>query len=337
MNELIRHIEYLLVSNDCVVIPSLGAVLAHDMPARYDREQHTMLPPSRTFSFNASLDHNDGMLVTSVARSKSVSFEVARSIVGAEVDAMKRILASDGFLTLGAAGVLRMSAEGVMSFEPGRVSALSPRYMWLPSLELCPVTELARRRQLSLEDNQRVGHRPSPVRYIYRAARVAASLALLLALGFVLTTPIRFDKAQYASLGIENFSPAPSPSAEPDIVRHPGQSSAPVTLYLRAYDDASEQVDTAARAAYQRSRRATANVSQIRFDSSDRYYLIIASLASQADADDFVSFHKNQQLGILAKDGRYRVYAATGATLRDAQSAAAALSDRYPDVWVCRK
>ncbi|MDE6369013.1 MAG: hypothetical protein K2K94_07230, partial [Muribaculaceae bacterium] len=338
MNEIIRHIEFLLVTNDCVVIPGLGAVLAHSLPARYDQARTFLMPPSRTFSFNVSLTHNDGLLVSSVARSKSISFEAARNFVAGEVEAMKRKLSADGVLPLGEVGLLKMSDGSVLSFEPGRVSSLSPQYMWLPELELCPVTDLARRRSQAADSSQ-TERRATPVNYLYRAVRVAASFAILLALGFVLTTPIKFDKAQYASLGIENFTPAhnqASAQSSSSLMRRPGESTGVVKLYLRSYDDASEIADTAAHAAYIREHIAKSasaesniqpdNESALRFDANDRYYLIVASLPSEADADDYIAHSNNQQLGILAKDGRYRVYAATGANLREAQSAAETLA-----------
>ncbi|MDE7459239.1 MAG: SPOR domain-containing protein [Muribaculaceae bacterium] len=354
MNEIIRHIEYLLVANDCVVIPGLGAVIAHTLPARYDSSRHTFIPPSRVFSFNASLDHNDGLLVSSVARSKSITFEAARAMVAGEVESMKRLIASVGSISFGLVGCLKMAADGSISFEPGKSSALSPMTMWLPQLQLRPVTELARLRAQQAEAASRPSpHRVSPVNYIYRAVRVAASFAILLALGFVLGTTIDFDKAQYASLGIENFTAKQPVESErvasvSSVYRRPGQSTSEVKLYLRPFDDASEIVDTASRAAYQRERLVERMKSEtspteavmpekLRFESQDRYYLVVASLPTETDAEDFVSQYKNQQLGILAKDGRYRVYAATGANLREARTAAVALAERYPDVWVCRK
>ena len=146
MNEIVRHIEYLLVSNDCVVIPGLGAVLAHTVAARYDEERGCMMPPSRTFTFNAGLSQNDGMLISSVARSKSVTYEVARHIVATEVDDMLRTLSQTGTLSLGKAGRLNAGHDGSMSFVPSTASCLSPEYMGLPELHLQPVIDIVRQR-----------------------------------------------------------------------------------------------------------------------------------------------------------------------------------------------
>ena len=351
MNEIIRHIEFLLVSNDCVVIPALGAVIAHDIPARFDHSQHILMPPSRSFSFNSSLTHNDGLLISSVARSKSISFEASRNLVAGEVESMKRVLAEARSLSLGMVGTLKSAENGVYTFTPGsKASSLSPKYFWLQDLKCSPITELARRQarseELAAESTRR---RVSPVNYLYHVFRVAASFALLLALGFVLTTPIAFDKAQYASLGLENFSveQPEKPVQASQLIRRPGESTGVVKLYLREFEDAIISVDTAEHAAYIRERQlAKTDVltqqddnlgSALRLNDNDRYFLIVASLPTEIEAREYIENSNNQQLGILAKDGRYRVYVATGSNLREAQTAAATLSDRYPDVWVCRK
>ena len=184
-----------------------------------------MLPPSRTFSFNVTLNHNDGLLVSSVARSKGLSFEAARSFVVGEVEAMRRELDRCGVLSLGLAGRL-VSAGGALSFEPSSAAALSPDYMWLPSIPMVEITTLAKQRAAASERHQGEHKHRGIVDYASYAVRVAASLVLLIALGFVLSTPIEVENAQYASLGIENFQSAPdSTHKEESLVRMPGHTT----------------------------------------------------------------------------------------------------------------
>ena len=38
MIELDRHIEILLLSNDCVIVPGLGGFMTHHVEARYDED-----------------------------------------------------------------------------------------------------------------------------------------------------------------------------------------------------------------------------------------------------------------------------------------------------------
>ena len=56
MIELARHIEILLLENDCVIIPDFGGFIAHYQPARYIKEENLYLPPVRTIGFNPQLN-----------------------------------------------------------------------------------------------------------------------------------------------------------------------------------------------------------------------------------------------------------------------------------------
>ena len=68
MIELSRHIEMLLLENDCVVVPDFGGFIAHYQPARYVEEEGIFLPPLRTVGFNPQLTMNDGMLTNRTCR-----------------------------------------------------------------------------------------------------------------------------------------------------------------------------------------------------------------------------------------------------------------------------
>lgn len=339
MNEIVRHIEYLLVTADCVTIPGLGAILANSMPASYSQDKQLLLPPSRFFSFNPSLTHNDGLLVSSIARSESISFEAAARFVDKEVESMKKLLAATGRLKLGRVGAIALDADNKMSFETNSSSVLSPDCLWLPALEIKTLTQLNRSRNDALSERRSQN-------LFGRVARIAASVAVLIALGFILATPVKIDNAQYASLGLEDFKPVAKKSDD-SLIRRPGESSAPLVLVVSRASDSYEIADTVSHNEYIRRHKADKPVGDIidaetdgssfRFDENDAYRVVIASLASEKEADDFIAGFADIKLGILAKDGRYRVYAATGSDNRQAQLAAAELADKYPGAWVCRK
>ena len=50
------------MAHDCVIVPGLGAVLAHTLPARMDATGEKMLAPVRVFTFNPALNQNVGGL-----------------------------------------------------------------------------------------------------------------------------------------------------------------------------------------------------------------------------------------------------------------------------------
>ncbi|HEY9550751.1 MAG TPA: SPOR domain-containing protein, partial [Prevotella sp.] len=65
MLEIERHIEILLLNNDCVIIPGFGGFMAHHVEARFDEGDDVFLPPSRTVGFNPQLKLNDSLLAQS--------------------------------------------------------------------------------------------------------------------------------------------------------------------------------------------------------------------------------------------------------------------------------
>ncbi len=69
------YIEKLLFDYNCVVVPGFGAFLAHSKSAEIDAASKTLLPPSKTISFNAQLSKNDGLLVSHIAKDKNLGYE----------------------------------------------------------------------------------------------------------------------------------------------------------------------------------------------------------------------------------------------------------------------
>ena len=136
MNRVIRHIEFLLMQHDCVIVPGVGAVLAHRMSARFDESGERMLSPVRSFTFNPSLCHNDGMLAASIARAEGLSYEAAARILEAEVAEMRLRLDNDSRMVLGRVGTLLRNADGSMRFIVGTLHKHSPSTMWLPEVNL---------------------------------------------------------------------------------------------------------------------------------------------------------------------------------------------------------
>lgn len=92
MIELKRHIEILLLDNDCVVVPGLGGFVAHHIDARYDARDGVYLPPLRTLGFNQKLDMNDSLLAQSYVEAYDMSYPEAMRKIDEEVGELKSVL-----------------------------------------------------------------------------------------------------------------------------------------------------------------------------------------------------------------------------------------------------
>lgn len=336
MQELIRHIDYLLARHDCVIVPGIGAFIASTKAAAISADG-VMTPPGRVLAFNPAINHNDGLLASSYALKMQASMEEAGKALAADVSDMRRTLENDGRVAVGRHGTL-MIDDGSFSF----MAADKPQ--WLPEIKLRSIIDMARddsntsEIQSSIAKSERIGS-------ALRKLKIAASIAVILALGFVLSTPAPIDNAQFASPVVEQFRlKAPGPER---ILRQPGQQSG--TLMMQAVADCQAIItaDTAGINAYkaeirhkaEAAHRQETEAAATRHADEGRYCLVVASLNNGEEAGKFLSANNAMPLHVLEKDGRYRIYAISGNSINEVKKLAneSDLYSRFPGAWVCRK
>ena len=124
--ELNRHIEILLLTNDCVIVPDFGGFITHNVSARYDESDRSFLPPFRTLGFNPQLRMNDSVLVQSYVEAYDISYPEALRRIENEVAELKHQLEEEGQYTLEDLGELTVNQEGNYEFTPCESGILSP-------------------------------------------------------------------------------------------------------------------------------------------------------------------------------------------------------------------
>lgn len=139
MIELERHIEILLLSNDCVIVPGLGGFVAHHMDARYEAHDGLFLPPLRTLGFNPQLTLNDSLLAQSYADAYDISFPDAMDRINADVQTLKHQLNNEGSFCFEDLGKLYRNAEGNLAFDPFEAGILTPALYGLSSFDITVV------------------------------------------------------------------------------------------------------------------------------------------------------------------------------------------------------
>lgn len=149
--QLGRHIEILLLDNDCVIVPDFGGFVAHHVSARYDTEERVWLPPMRTLGFNPQLRINDSLLVQSYVNAYDISYPEALRRIEDEVNELSEQLQHQGAYEMEGIGVLSINEEGSICFEPCEAGILSPTLYALP---VCPFLTL--KEGLSVQSSQNV-------------------------------------------------------------------------------------------------------------------------------------------------------------------------------------
>ena len=141
--ELERHIQILLLSNDCVIVPELGGFMAYHVDAHYDEEEHTFFPPLRTLGFNPKLKINDSLLALSYVEAYDISYPDAIQRVEDEVNELKMHIQTEGAYDLYDIGRLALNDEGNYVFTPCESGILTPALYGLDTFDMSPLQPVA--------------------------------------------------------------------------------------------------------------------------------------------------------------------------------------------------
>lgn len=147
MVELAKHIEILLLDNDCVIVPGFGGFMAHHVDAVYDGEEKLFLPPSRTLGFNPQLHINDSLLAQSYVEAYDISYPDAVKRIDAEVSEMRQTINNQGYFELPDIGVIQTNEDGNLEFEPCSAGILTPDLYALTSFEFSEISLLPEKQE----------------------------------------------------------------------------------------------------------------------------------------------------------------------------------------------
>jgi len=331
MNYVIRHIEYLVHRHDCVVLPKWGAFIAHYQPACYDEALGLMYPPLREISFSASVGYDDGLLASSIARKEAIPFNQASRIVEDDIVSMKHQLDLDGEISIGKVGRF-IKQDGVsVVFEPSP----SQSHVGASGFDALAIKPLINKVREEAVNAGRIEapHRSRLSRIGLRAIKAAAVLALLIGISAVLLRPTFNRNDDMASIAPVVSYKSSQTSVMPSI-----NGEATLNIGIPVEDNESVAADgEAAEVAQAQLTDDAPAVAGIRMNPTDRYCLVVASLPTKTLAEKFMSEHKRHSLGILDKDGKYRVYAATGNTTNETLKVKeiSSIGSEFADAWVC--
>lgn len=343
MIELAKHIEYLLLENECVVVPELGGFISHYQSAHYEETEGLYLPPIRTLGFNPQLTMNDGLLVQSYMQAYHTDFPDATRKIQQAVDKMKAQLYSEGVIEMHGIGTLHYNIRGLYEFHPDESGVLSPSLYALDAFripllgtETEPVMEIEEQvepqKQLTAK-KQKEFHLDT--RWIGHAVAVVIAAVLF----FTLSAPVEntyIDKGNYASLGTDNLfdairSHSMATTLDMPAIENPQhikkQEIKPVAVRMEKIAPVAK-AETPKEAAPQpikenkmKKAENTVKVETIAKTSTPappktkvipqkKYHLIVASLATSKDAQQVLEGYKQKgysEVSIIEGSGRFRI------------------------------
>lgn len=121
MNRIISHIENLLLSHDCVIVPGIGGFITHFEEAFFSEDGSEIYPPYCSVSFNAHLSDKEdkyGMLTQSYMTAYDINYPKALALVNDDVAKMRELLRSNMELQIGTIGTLQLTLNYSLMFTP---------------------------------------------------------------------------------------------------------------------------------------------------------------------------------------------------------------------------
>ena len=202
MIELLKHIETLLLENDCVIIPSFGGFVSHYTPARWIEDEGIFLPPTRSIGFNPQLKMNDGLLVQSYMTSYCTDFSDASKLINKAVDELINTLHLEGKVEMHGIGDMFFTIHGKLQFQPYEDGLLTPYLYGLSSFGINKIDEVVTttdEKVVPETSNQKVYEIRVNRSFIRTAVAVAAAIIIF----FLMSTPVEntyVEKGNYAQL-----------------------------------------------------------------------------------------------------------------------------------------
>ncbi len=210
MIELARHIEVLLLENDCVIIPGIGGFVTHYTASVRIEEENLFIPPARVIGFNPQLKMNDGLLTQSYMSVYGTNFSDATKMIERKADELITLLHEDGKAELPNIGEICCSIRGDYSFTPYDNKLISPQLYGLDTFEMQELSVLESKQEekkaipVSAGIPRNEPSEPFKPRRTYLINTVAAAAAVILF--FIFSTPIK--NTEVAQGNYAELSPA---------------------------------------------------------------------------------------------------------------------------------
>ena len=315
MFSIIEHIEFLMTRYDCVVIPDWGAFIANYGVARYDADNSMMMRPQRIIGFNASLTHNDGLLVHSLMRREGMDYKQAMRFIDDSVASFRKQLMAKREVSMGRLGYFCRNKDRSVEFVPLGNATRCDQFYGLADVNIKTVELLER--ETAIVDIQ-----PTPAfvpkqrgLFVKKAVRFAASVAVLVGLGIMLSTPIIVDRSQHAS-----FAP---------------EVTAPKTQQVEVTVNQSETVENVEPVEEVKQVETKSRIASVG-NEQGHYYMVIATLRNQHELNAFKKKYSTlvPYMKILNYKGMMCVYVARSDDYGTLMSLRSELPERLRDIWI---
>ena len=308
MKNLAQYIESLLIQHECVIAPGLGGFVTYRDKASI--RNNRLYAPAQRVRFNHLLTYHDGLLAEAYMQDRHIGYTTALEAIKADVEQITTALNSGNTFILGRIGALSLSANNTIILKNEDCKFL-PENIGLPIVNL---------KQLATESNNDNTITLSIPRASSNIVRYAAMLIIVFIFSLLIPTPVTDATHEASFYKIQSTD-----------------NRLQITDNLSDKSEESDKSET-----FDESNKS--NQTQESTNSSLKsYHLIIASLPSQAEAEEYIAHHTHfdrSQLLIIESKGKYRISAAGFDKYKDALQYMDSIRNEVPTAqkaWImCR-
>ncbi len=333
MNDLILHLEYLLHSYNCVIVPNLGGFVVNTTPVIREGLS-AFYAPTTELVFNRDLTYDDGLLIESFMRVEKIPAEVAQQKIKSAVKEIKDSLRDKKELSLGDLGSFTMIDEH--HFEYISAPFIRPDHYGMGTASLQPVLQLQPKVTESTVESQAEKKQPQR-KQMWKNSTIAASVAAVVFFILILF-PIQDSTIHHQTAQVLNekglFSAKDKKSKELNV------QTATADQYLPEVDITDDNLP-----AIDNQEESTATITSVTTaeSTSPRYYIIAGVYEVKNYAENMLNQLKEEgytNASTFTKHGRINVYSEAYPTIEDAYNALNNLVQKnknHSDAWILKR
>ena len=312
MKNLVQHIESLIIKHECVIVPGLGGFLTYRDHAIV--RNNRLYAPTQRIRFNSLLTHHDGLLAEAYMQDRHISYTEALEAIRTDVEHITTSLRSGNTFLFGRIGSLSLT-DGNITLRDNDCKFL-PENIGLPVVQLKQLASAQPANTITINIPQASSN----------VLRYVASIAIIFLITLFIPNPIAND-TQRASLSFDSLRNIKSIEISDESVVNSDKN---IEINEENVVNSNESVEN--------------NSSLLTPHSSlNKYHLIIASLTSREDAEEYIANHTQfdrTQLQIIESNGKYRISAAGFSKYKEALEYADSIRDNIPTAqkaWILCK
>ena len=193
MEKITLHIENLLCYHEYVVVPGLGGFVLQKQSAKIT--DNTIVAPRVCISFNALLQHADGLLAIEMARAEGVTYRVANGYIDSWVADIKSLLQHEALVALGNLGQLSLGESAQIVFHPNENNDFLPHNFGMHNIALIQSNTLPT---------------SAPHKTMYRPKFIKYAAAAVLVFSMLFVTPQLNDSRRVEQADLLSFVTQPN-------------------------------------------------------------------------------------------------------------------------------